>query len=93
MARPGIDPGTVRLVAQRLNQHAAPGPAYRSRFRISKSFVYLKKCRDSVIVSLRTGLRNETIFGIRTFVTKSEYCRIRKIVTARRREKSCGVTE
>ena len=24
---PGIDPGTVRLVAQRLNHYAAPGPA------------------------------------------------------------------
>ena len=23
---PGIDPGTVRLVAQRLNHYAAPGP-------------------------------------------------------------------
>ena len=23
---PGIDPGTVRLVAQRLNQYATPGP-------------------------------------------------------------------
>jgi hypothetical protein len=24
--RPGIDPGTVRLVAQRLNRYATPGP-------------------------------------------------------------------
>jgi hypothetical protein len=24
---PGIDPGTVRLVAQRLNHYATPGPA------------------------------------------------------------------
>jgi len=24
---PGIDPGTVRLVAQRLNQYATPGPS------------------------------------------------------------------
>jgi hypothetical protein len=24
--RPGIDPGTVRLVAQRLNHYATPGP-------------------------------------------------------------------
>ena len=26
VAPPGIDPGTVRLVAQRLNQYATPGP-------------------------------------------------------------------
>ena len=25
---PGIDPGTVRLVAQRLNHYATPGPRY-----------------------------------------------------------------
>jgi hypothetical protein len=25
---PGIDPGTVRLVAQRLNHHATPGPYF-----------------------------------------------------------------
>jgi phosphoribulokinase len=25
---PGIDPGTVRLVAQRLNHYATPGPTY-----------------------------------------------------------------
>jgi hypothetical protein len=26
---PGIDPGTVRLVAQRLNHYATPGPLFR----------------------------------------------------------------
>jgi hypothetical protein len=26
VTRPGIDPGTVRLVAQRLNHYANPGP-------------------------------------------------------------------
>ena len=25
---PGIDPGTARLVAQRLNHYAIPGPGY-----------------------------------------------------------------
>jgi len=25
---PGMDPGTVRLVAQRLNHYATPGPDY-----------------------------------------------------------------
>jgi hypothetical protein len=27
MTPPGIDPGTVRLVAQRLNHYATPGPS------------------------------------------------------------------
>ena len=26
VTQPGIDPGTVRLVAQRLNHYATPGP-------------------------------------------------------------------
>jgi hypothetical protein len=28
MTPPGIDPGTVRLVTQRLNHYATPGPYY-----------------------------------------------------------------
>ena len=28
VTRPGIDPGTVRLVAQRLNHYATPGPLF-----------------------------------------------------------------
>jgi hypothetical protein len=30
MTRPGIDPGTVQLVAQRLNHYATPGPERES---------------------------------------------------------------
>ena len=33
VTQPGIDPGTVRLVAQRLNRYATPGPHY-SNFMI-----------------------------------------------------------
>jgi hypothetical protein len=29
---PGIDPGTVRLVAQRLNHYATPGPGLHVKF-------------------------------------------------------------
>jgi hypothetical protein len=29
---PGIDPGTVRLAAQRLNHYATPGPLYHSEY-------------------------------------------------------------
>ena len=31
---PGIDPGTVRLVAQRLNHYATPGPQTINTYRI-----------------------------------------------------------
>ena len=29
---PGIDPGTVRLVAQRLNHYATPGPVFSNTY-------------------------------------------------------------
>jgi hypothetical protein len=32
---PGIDPGTVRLVAQRLNHYATPGAGYHIKTKIS----------------------------------------------------------
>jgi len=38
---PGIDPGTVRLVAQRLNHYATPGPCdilYHLQFIVTWSF-------------------------------------------------------
>ena len=36
---PGIDPGTVRLVAQRLNQYATPGP---NRHKYQECFLGVK---------------------------------------------------
>ena len=37
---PGIDPGTVRLVAQRLNHYATPGPAFLdNRQKYSSDYV------------------------------------------------------
>ena len=38
---PGIDPGTVRLVAQRLNHYATPGPN-EIHTTYSKRFDYLR---------------------------------------------------
>jgi hypothetical protein len=35
VTRPGIDPGTVRLVAQRLNHYATPGPYIYSSLILS----------------------------------------------------------
>jgi hypothetical protein len=42
VTRPGIDPGTVRLVAQRLNHYATPGPFDISVFfkNLSRKFKY-----------------------------------------------------
>ena len=40
---PGIDPGTVRLVAQRLNHYATPGPTETSgcsKFKMNDLHVY-----------------------------------------------------
>jgi hypothetical protein len=34
---PGIDPGTVRLVAQRLNHYATPGPTLIGLYIISEN--------------------------------------------------------
>jgi hypothetical protein len=34
VTRPGIDPGTVRLVAQRLNHYATPGPIHNSQVKV-----------------------------------------------------------
>ena len=41
---PGIDPGTVRLVAQRLNHYATPGPRTTqvSRPKCEKTFSRVK---------------------------------------------------
>jgi hypothetical protein len=41
---PGIDPGTVRLVAQRLNHYATPGPCL--------SYIWIHKYKSIHLVSL-----------------------------------------
>jgi hypothetical protein len=48
VTRPGIDPGTVRLVAQRLNHYATPGPGDHHRVRNSKSNGRLGSCFASL---------------------------------------------
>jgi hypothetical protein len=43
---PEIDPGTVRLVAQRLNHYAIPGPiflCYNIKFQSSKPLLFFSK--------------------------------------------------
>jgi hypothetical protein len=48
---PRIDPGTVRLVAQRLNQYATPDPVDKSTFMYFKKYITFIKARQ---------VRNET---------------------------------
>jgi hypothetical protein len=38
---PGIDPGTVRLVAQRLNHYATPGPVWKKRSYYICIYIYI----------------------------------------------------
>ena len=41
---PGIDPGIVRLVAQRLNYYATPGPGWR----LYHSTIHLKRLTNTI---------------------------------------------
>jgi hypothetical protein len=47
VTRPGIDPGTVRLVAQRLNHYAIPGPGTDVGYKFS---YYNLSCNISLYV-------------------------------------------
>jgi hypothetical protein len=40
---PGIDPGTVRLVAQRLDHYASPGPRYQYTNTIIRLLLQMKQ--------------------------------------------------
>ena len=54
--RPGIDPGTFRLVAQRLNHYATPGPNYvhLNMLNVCKTALhnFFQLCSDSVTARL-----------------------------------------
>jgi hypothetical protein len=43
---PGIDPGTVRLVAQRLNHYATPGSLLHCRTSKSIKTLVIVQCKD-----------------------------------------------
>jgi hypothetical protein len=52
---PGIDPGTVRLVAQRLNHYATPGPPLL--YQLQKLFAV--RCDETVVIhSALEGLKD-----------------------------------
>ena len=42
VTRPGTEPGTFRLVAQRLNHHSTPGPKITSFYKIMNGSCYLR---------------------------------------------------
>ena len=46
---PGIDPGTIRLVAQRLNHYATPGPTRYSAVLKFPVKTYLTQTNDRVL--------------------------------------------
>ena len=52
---PGIDPGTVRLVAQRLNQYATPGPTFCVGYLIMLSLLQTKQWGMYMIVEWWIG--------------------------------------
>jgi hypothetical protein len=55
VTRPGIDPGTVRLVAQRLNHYATPGPYYDDKGDGNQKSV----CRVYVVPNVVPNKRDE----------------------------------
>jgi hypothetical protein len=82
---PGIDPGTVRLVAQRLNQYATPGPFvlysagnYTRRQLYQMNVLLFFLVSFSVQASLRNGsLKGSNLYSIlieRTSYTGTHNC-------------------
>ena len=51
---PGIDPGTVRLIAQRLNHYATPGP---TKADVQSNIDITQECRDILSNVGPPGLR------------------------------------
>ena len=66
VTKPGIDPGTVRLVAQRLNHYATPGPSGES----SPLEIFLLVPQVSVIgqhsTSQTRAFTTDAVFGVKT---------------------------
>ena len=58
---PGIDPGTVRLVAQRLNHYATPGPELRVLSTVKSHISHINKLFSAYLVTVtdRALLGNE----------------------------------
>ena len=59
---PGIDPGTVRLVAQCLNHYATPGPSFESKEMRNFLFGPMKKCGRQF--SIQTDSTNLRTYGL-----------------------------
>jgi hypothetical protein len=61
VAPPGIDPGTVRLVVQRLNHYATPGP--KQNWWYIATVVCLQKCLRTPALSHASCLHNILSFN------------------------------
>ena len=53
---PGIDPGAVRLVAQRLNHYATPGPTFLLLLNFILKFKFCM-CRSLPYMNLSSDIR------------------------------------
>jgi len=62
MTPPGIDPGTVRLVAQPLNHYATPGPTFWSTFAKFEKFLLASSCLSVRVSAWGNSAPNERIF-------------------------------
>ena len=68
---PRIDPGTVRLVAQRLTHYATPGPLLKSNNILSHKNV--NRYGQSVRVHLLNSIGNNHPFSIYVTVMLNQY--------------------
>ena len=60
---PGIDPGTVRLVAQRLNHYAIPGEPVFSRLKGTEPSSDVAQCSDQWDVNIYNHIENQGVGG------------------------------
>ena len=61
----GIDPGTVRLVAQRLNHYATPGPSSGNYFPVNSYKLSLRDLLSLILWEIyRTAKKNPHTEGI-----------------------------
>jgi hypothetical protein len=73
---PGIDPGTVRLVAKRLNHYTTPGPGLKDLVKgISKllEVMHGKRLNLNVVTLTTVSIHKSVVFSSTTFNYTSKY--------------------
>ena len=64
MTPPGTDPGTVRLVAQRLNHYATTGPLYKDTGANNNFYILILTVLDSQCTEFIEFNLNNTSFSL-----------------------------